>query len=131
MTGVTAEQLAAAHAEHDAAHAWRHGTRAARLMRLGADEHYPHACLNNCGSVSAELAMRFGWVYEEGRWHGPGAPARGHEHAWNRLPDGTILDATLDQYGLEDPVGVFAAGDRRQQWYVAEESLTAEQLRAE
>jgi hypothetical protein len=50
-----------------------------------------------CGNVTAALAEEFGWAGEWGylrllddtvSW----------VHCWNRLPDGTILDATADQY---------------------------------
>jgi hypothetical protein len=50
-----------------------------------------------CGNVTSALSSEFGWAGEWGylrllddtvSW----------VHCWNRLPDGTILDATADQY---------------------------------
>ncbi|HVX42480.1 MAG TPA: hypothetical protein VHC49_01270 [Mycobacteriales bacterium] len=50
-----------------------------------------------CGNVSSALAAEFGW---EGRW-GYLRLLDGTVswiHCWNRLADGTIVDATADQY---------------------------------
>jgi hypothetical protein len=50
-----------------------------------------------CGIVSEENEVRFGWPAIWGTHDDLGDPDE--EHVWNRLPDGSILDATRDQFG--------------------------------
>jgi hypothetical protein len=74
----------------------------------------------NCGDVADELAERFsveGWLVVEGTYIGPGTRSRGSEHAWCLTLDGSIVDATLDQYGNDNPVALIPLGDERQNWY--------------
>lgn len=111
----TEQHLVAAREVHDRFHDSAHRYHQ-RRGGLRGDEHWPNLCLNNCGDVSDELAAQFaaeGWVVEEGSYLGPGG--RG-QHAWNRLADGSVLDATADQYG-HAPVMVVPPGDDRQAWY--------------
>lgn len=43
-----------------------------------------------------------------------------YAHHWLRLEDGSILDATANQFGDEDIVRVLPLWDHRQIWYVAQ-----------
>lgn len=51
-----------------------------------------------CGTVSEENEVRFGWPTTYGTHE-----AMNHdpedEHVWNKLPNGSILDGTADQFG--------------------------------
>ncbi len=57
-----------------------------------------------CGIVSEENEVRFGWPAIWGTHDDLGNP--GEEHVWNELPDGSILDATRDQFGDRTGHGV-------------------------
>jgi hypothetical protein len=116
---LAADELAAAHEIHDHHHDRRHAYHQRRGGLDGPDDHWPGLCQNNCGDVSDDLAERFadrGWTVEEGNYVGPGSPAAGSEHTWNRLPDGTVVDATADQCGRETVV-VVGPDDPDQEWY--------------
>ena len=64
-----------------------------------------------CHQVSEALARRFGWEVASGSYRGVG-------HYWNVMPDGTILDATRDQFDEDEaPVGMFPPGDPEQALY--------------
>lgn len=71
-----------------------------------------------CGNVTAALASEFGWDGEWGYLRLLDGTVS-WVHCWNRLPDGTIVDATADQYQdlwLGDVV-VLAASDARAAHY--------------
>lgn len=57
--------------------------------------------LTICGTVSAQIEKALGWPKETGWYSGPEASGRQIHmmHAWNRLPNGQVLDATADQMG--------------------------------
>lgn len=83
-----------------------------RAMREEIDD------LAVCARVSEELAAAFGLEL----FFGTVDVSRGqvcHFHAWCRFPDGTILDATADQFGL-DGVLLVRPHDRRYAAYAGE-----------
>lgn len=41
-------------------------------------------------------------------------------HSWNRSPDGTIVDATANQFGDANPIRVIPPNDPRQHYYLAD-----------
>ena len=47
----------------------------------------------NCRQVSERIERELGYPMQLGFW-------RGRQHAWNVMPDGTIIDATGSQFGL-------------------------------
>ncbi|GAB3400829.1 hypothetical protein GCM10027569_05140 [Flindersiella endophytica] len=50
-----------------------------------------------CGNVVSALSAEFGWAGENGYLQLLDGTVS-WVHCWNRLPDGTIVDATADQY---------------------------------
>jgi hypothetical protein len=76
-----------------------------------------------CNQSAAALHEAFGWCEEYGVYDGPEVRKRGrrrlrYEHRWNRLPDGTIVDATANQFGDADAVRILPLGDERQAYYL-------------
>jgi hypothetical protein len=69
----------------------------------------------SCGVTSEEIAATLGWpeFYGAYRVTDESMP----EHAWNVMPDGTIVDATADQFGGQ-PVTVIPPGDPRAARYL-------------
>lgn len=71
-----------------------------------------HPSEGQCGLVSEEAQMHHGWGMNGG-FYLRNLPAYGHEdhgdHIWNVMKDGTIIDATHDQFGKPDinivPIG--------------------------
>ena len=58
------------------------------------------------------VARRWGYPEDGGCYAEPSG--RHVSHCWNNLPDGSILDATADQFGEPgDGIRVAAADDRR------------------
>ena len=68
----------------------------------------------SCGVTSEELAPILGGSETYGAYDLGG---RFPEHAWVRLPDGTIVDATADQFGLSAVV-VARPGDAQHARYL-------------
>jgi hypothetical protein len=76
-----------------------------------------------CNEVGCALQERFGWCDEYGVYDGPEVRGRGrrrfrYEHRWNRLPNGTIVDATANQFGDLHPVRIIPRKDSRQKYYL-------------
>jgi hypothetical protein len=63
----------------------------------------------SCGVLAEELAALLGGseLYGAYRLDDGRAP----EHAWVLLADGTIVDASADQFGCQGPLRVLHAGD--------------------
>ena len=52
-----------------------------------------------CGTVSEEIEIKHGYPAVWGAYRTPHHPKwKNPEHVWNKLPDGSILDATADQF---------------------------------
>jgi len=69
--------------------------------RVGQREKTPKVCWQ----VFSAIDHKLGYPQESGYYRGEG-------HYWNRLPDGSILDASHDQFEEDDdPVRIFAPGD--------------------
>ena len=64
-----------------------------------------------CFQMSDFLARKLGWKQESGYFRGEG-------HYWNRRSDGTIVDATCDQFGEDEPLRIVPPGDPLQDEYV-------------
>lgn len=54
-------------------------------------------CGGQCGDVAEFICRRWGWVNIGGVYLSPSLEPIG-DHVWNVLPDGSILDATSDQF---------------------------------
>lgn len=69
-----------------------------------------------CYEISTEIARLLGWQVESGFFTDGGIRVG---HYWNRLPDGTILDATHDQFepDRDDPVRIVGPADPAQADY--------------
>lgn len=74
-----------------------------------------------CFQAAEALFRKFGWDVESGYYKAPGW---NEGHYWNRLPNGTIVDITHDQFDepdeANDPVLIVPPGDPRQRWYMRE-----------
>lgn len=58
-----------------------------------------------CFQISEAIRKRFGWPVVSGRFRGEG-------HYWNVLPDGSILDASYDQFDEDAaPIAVWSPRD--------------------
>jgi hypothetical protein len=95
----------------------------ARVRRIARGAQSEAGRLAACNQSAAALHEAFGWCEEYGVYDGPEVRKRGrrrrrYEHRWNRLPDGTIVDATANQFGDADPVRVLPVGDARQAYYL-------------
>lgn len=64
----------------------------------------------SCGVTSEEVAVALGGAEVYGAYRLPSG--RTPEHAWVQMPDGTIIDATGDQFGMP-PIQVIPPGDPR------------------
>jgi len=68
--------------------------------------------LGGCVEISTKLADEFDELtYVHGSY-------RGGQHAWTEMPNGTIVDATADQFGL-DPIAIIRPGDPNFEKYAA------------
>jgi hypothetical protein len=79
------------------------------IVGIRTDAHDEHdGDLAVCDVVSREIQKILGWPMEFGECdHEPAL----YFHCWNILPDGSILDATSDQFGLGlDPLEVIRKG---------------------
>jgi hypothetical protein len=84
--------------------------------------------LKVCGAVAASAQIEIGWEAVAGRYAGydceyvSNYPDDTVPHCWNVLPDGTIVDATanqFDQFDLGEPMPrIILPNDRRQAWYL-------------
>ncbi|MGY3581955.1 hypothetical protein ACVIGB_001122 [Bradyrhizobium sp. USDA 4341] len=54
-------------------------------------------CGGQCGDVAEYICSRWGWANVGGVYLAPSLEPIG-DHVWNVLPDGSILDATADQF---------------------------------
>jgi hypothetical protein len=94
-----------------------------RIYAIIEQQRREHQLKSLCDIVSDELRRRFGWALEEGEYRGPEVAAESERstspywHAWNRLADGTVVDATANQFGDSDPIRVILPDDPRQQHY--------------
>lgn len=69
---------------------------AGRLAEYGWRPGDPGAIPGGCGWLSEIIERDYGWLCEGGCYLTPA----GHiDHFWNLLPDGSILDASADQFG--------------------------------
>lgn len=76
--------------------------------RHGANEN-PRVCAH----VARDIERELGYPTVTGFYRGHKSGRRlWAQHVWNVLPDGSILDATADQWGL-DPITVAPRGDER------------------
>jgi hypothetical protein len=82
--------------------------------------------LRVCGVVAAAAHFELGWMCVPGRYAGPDEPyvanypGESVRHCWNVLPDGTIIDATANQFALDEAMPrVIPPDDHRQSWYLA------------
>lgn len=72
-----------------------------------------------CYTMAEVLENRFGWEKTAGFYMEPGRGHDGHsDHAWNVLNNGTIVDATHDQFGSPD-VAVIGPSDPEYKRYHA------------
>ncbi len=94
-----------------------------RIYAIIERQRKKHPSQSLCDIVSDELHRRFGWAFEEGEYRGPEVDDESegsispYWHSWNRLADGTIVDATANQFGDSDPIRVIPPNDPRQQHY--------------
>jgi hypothetical protein len=94
-----------------------------RIYAIIERQRKKHQSHSLCDIVSDELGRRFGWALEEGEYRGPEVEDESegsispYWHSWNRLADGTIVDATANQFGDSDPIRVILPNDPRQQYY--------------
>lgn len=73
-----------------------------------------------CSEVSWMLsASPHDLTYVEGTYSGPDASQSGMSHDWVTTSDGTIIDATADQFegSEDDPVRIIGPDDPRASWY--------------
>jgi hypothetical protein len=94
-----------------------------RVRRIARGAQAEAGRLAACNQCAAALHEAFGWCEEYGVYDGPEVRKRGrprllYEHRWNRLPDGTIVDATANQFGDADAVRILPVGDARQAYYL-------------
>ncbi len=78
--------------------------------------------LRVCDLVADNAEIELGWCFAGGRYAGPTEiPPIGPgptSHCWNVLPDGTIVDATANQFIPDEPMPrVIPPHDDRQSWY--------------
>ena len=76
-----------------------------------------------CWEVSSDVADRLGWPQRGGYydWGGPWGP---EGHFWNEMPDGTIVDASHDQFDPDVPINVVAPGTPEHDRYQTDELHT-------
>lgn len=86
--------------------------------------------LRVCGVVAAIAQGEIGWQAVSGRYAGHDCeyvrnyPDDSVRHCWNVLPDGTIVDATANQFDVSEPMPrVIPTGDPRQTWYLVATGL--------
>jgi hypothetical protein len=75
-----------------------------------------------CHYVAETLAARLGWEDISGVYTSLQGEVICEAHHWNRMPDGTIVDATADQFGEGHDVRLVLPGDDdypryRLEWY--------------
>ena len=79
--------------------------------------------LRVCDLVADNAESEFNWYCVGGRYVGPTeippiAPGP-TKHCWNVLPDGTIIDATANQFSPNEPMPrIIPPDDSRQAWYL-------------
>lgn len=64
-----------------------------------------------CSVVSEELGLAYGWHIATGAYTALNGEVICEDHAWNVLPDGSIVDATADQFGEGFDVRIVAPTD--------------------
>lgn len=64
-----------------------------------------------CHWVSEWIENTFGWQRASGTYCAPNGDVICSAHLWNILPDGSILDATADQFGEGDDIRVIRRDD--------------------
>ncbi len=74
-------------------------------------------CGGQCHEVASVLMDRFGWESRYGVYLAPSMEPVGGDHSWNILPDGSILDATADQFQEGHDIRVVPLGDAEQARY--------------
>ena len=71
-------------------------------------------CGGQCHAVADILMSKYGWPSEYGVYLAPSMEPVGGDHSWNRLPDGSILDATADQFQEGHDIRMVPPGDPEQ-----------------
>lgn len=74
-------------------------------------------CDSSCASLAWDVLPRYSDLEPVIVMWGGFRGATSGGHCWVRLGDGTIVDPTSQQFGLE-PCAVVAPGDSRYGWYV-------------
>jgi GNAT superfamily N-acetyltransferase len=73
--------------------------RQIRAGERGGDSSSARLMEGDCGNIATAAADKFGWDIEAGLYIQEG---RRHDHVWNTLKDGTVVDIAHDQFGEPD-----------------------------
>ena len=73
--------------------------RQIRAGERGGDSSSARLMEGDCGNIATAAADKFGWDIEAGLYIQEG---RRHDHVWNVLKDGTVVDIAHDQFGEPD-----------------------------
>lgn len=94
------------------------------FVRNLASEIQAESGLKVCGAVAALAERDLGWQAVAGSYRGPDDEyarkyaEHGVRHAWNVLPDGTIVDGTANQFSPDEVMPrVIRTDDPRYAWY--------------
>lgn len=70
-----------------------------------------------CHEVSEWIEGEYGWERVDGTYCARNGDVICSPHYWNRMPDGSILDATADQFGEGNDIRIIRPNDPEQKRY--------------
>ena len=101
---------------HSKPSAWLTETTAAEIRAMRHAVRIAAGRGGQCGEVAEWICRRSGWTNVGGMYLSPSLEPIG-DHVWNVLPDGSILDATADQFCEGHDIRLVPAGSPEQQRY--------------
>lgn len=96
--------------------AWLTETTATEIRAIRREVRIAAGRGGQCGEVAEWIYGRFGWTKVGGMYLSASLEPIG-DHVWNVLPNGSILDATADQFCEGHDIRLVPAGSPEQQRY--------------
>jgi hypothetical protein len=87
------------------------------ITKLAAKEQDVQHTFQCCERIAYLIELKYHYRHVYGQYTGPEINGI-YTHHWNITPNGTIIDATANQFGDKLPVHIVYDYDIRHKWYI-------------